>query len=382
MPIRLIQLKFFSPTLRRTGAGLVAVIVNHFLLYMKYVVFTFLALASLGGTAQKKITLSPEPITVADVFYFRNIAIHDSRIDTTILGRVVKGIAGVNESLAPLKLKGATVPSLAAFYEACTEHLIRGEQDILIHLTDIFLDEEPTLGVTGTVDVRAEVYAVKEGLYYPIYTLDRYELLSAYDATKKLIRELNTSLKNIVEYANNFYKPDVLSKKGLTWDEVMAVKENERKQKYPQYAANVPQDGIYGSFQEFLENKPGRPVNMLEELIAKNMEKPKRKREVIFGYCKEGDCYLLEGKKYDTSRVYRRDNNFYMQNYGIDHDKQEDQNALSWFTGLALLMNTDSWYEYLLNPRTGNWYQLKKLGNKKRPEATAPAADTEQADGE
>jgi hypothetical protein len=349
---------------------------------MKFSVLLLFSTLSLGIQAQKKIDLSPEPITVADIYHFRNIDIHDSRIDTTILGRVVRGIAGVSESLAPLKLKGSVVPSLQAFYAAGTEHLVKGNQDIFIHLTDIFLDEEPTLGSTGTVDVRAEVYAVKDGLYYPIHTYDRYEEVAAFDATKKLIRELNTSLRNVLEYANNFYKPEMLSAKGLTLEEVLAARHEERKRKYPLYASATVQDGIYGNYQEFLDNKPGRPVQMLDELIAKNMEKPKRKRETLFGYCKEGNCFIFEGRKYDTLKLYRRGDEFFMQNYGIDHDKQQDQNTLAWLSPLALLMNTDSWYEYLLNPRAGTWYQLKKLGTRKRPGVEQPATDSEQTGGE
>lgn len=348
---------------------------------MKFLVPLLLGLSAMGTQAQKNIDLSPEPINIIDLYHFRDIQIHDSRIDTTILGRVVRGIAGVNESLAPLKLKGPIVPSLLAFYEACTEHLVKGQQDIFIHLTDIFLDEEPTIGSTGTVDIRAEVYAVKEGLYYPIHTYDRLEVVSAFDATKKMIRELNISLRNVLEYANNFYKPDLLSAKGLTMDQVLASRNEERKRKYPLYASTSIQEGIYGTFQEFLDNKPGRPIQMLDELIAKNMEKPKRKREVLFGYCKDGECYMFEGRKYDTLKVYRRDSEIYMQNYGLDHEKQQTQNTLTWLSPVPVFMNTESWYEYLLNPRAGTWYQLKKLGTRKRPSVEPPATQEEQPNG-
>jgi hypothetical protein len=308
----------------------------------------------LPAQAQKKVSLSPEPVTVAETYHFRNIEIKDNRLDTTILGRVVKGMVGVSEALVPLKLKDPAIPSFEAFFAGCTETLNKGQQDILINITDIFLDEDPVTGSVGTVDVRAEVYAIKDGLYYPIHTFDYYEVVTAFDATKKMIRTFTTAFKNILEYANNFYKPEVFTKKGLTLT------------KYVQYAASSTQDGIFGTFQEFLDNKPGRPINMLDDVIAKNLDKPKRKREDIYGYCKDGIMYGFEGNKYDTNRIYRKGTHFYMQNYGLDPDKQGDQNALLWFSSLALLMNTDSWYEYVLNPRTGNWYQLTKLGNKKR----------------
>jgi hypothetical protein len=176
----------------------------------------------------------------------------------------------------------------------------------------------------------------------------------------------------VIEYANNFYSPGVFEKQGLSLEEVKAMRHTDRLKKYPQYALEKPADGIYGTFDEFMENRPGRPVNLLDQLITANMNKPKRKREAIFGYCKEGEMFMFDGKKYDTTRIYRRGNEFYMQNYGIDFEKQQDQNALLWFSSLALLMNTDSWYEYMLPPRTGTWYQFTKLGNKKRKE-TLPA---------
>ncbi len=347
---------------------------------MKYhLMLVLVFISTISVTAQKKISLTPEPLAVAETYHFNNITIADSRIDTTILGRVVKGISGVNETLSPLKLKGANIPSFEEFYAGCTQQLTKGTQDIFIHITDIFLDEDPQTGAFGTVDLRAEVYAIKDGLYYNINTFDRTEVVTAFDATKKMIRDLNTSLKNLLEYANNFFKPDVFTKKGLTLEEVMQAKNGEKKQKYPVYASTASQDGIYGTFQEFLENKPGRPAASLEGLIAKNLDKPKRKREALFGYCKDGNCFIFQGNKYDTSGIYRRDGEIYMQNYGIDPEKQADQNALSWLSPLALLMNTDSWYEYMLNPRMGTWYQMKKLGTRKRPETetAVPAAEGE-----
>jgi len=74
-------------------------------------------------------------------------------------------------------------------------------------------------------------------------------------------------------------------------------------------------------------------------------------------------------------RIYRRGDEFYMQNYGIDHSKQEKQNTLLWFISFALLSNTDSWYEFMLNPRTGKWYQMTKLGNKKKQDIETPVQE-------
>jgi hypothetical protein len=185
-------------------------------LYIKYqFLLVLLCISTLSAAAQKKISLTPEPVTVAETWHFNNITIADSRLDTTILGRVVKGIAGVNETLLPLKLKGAAIPSFEEFYAGCTQQLTKGTQDIFIHITDIFLDEDPETGAFGTVDIRAEVYPIKDGLYYNINTFDRTEAVTAFDATKKMIRDLNTSLKNVLEYANNFFKPDVFNKKAL-----------------------------------------------------------------------------------------------------------------------------------------------------------------------
>jgi hypothetical protein len=316
--------------------------------------------------SQKIISLSPEPIVVAEKYHFRNVAIMDSRLDTTMLGRVVRGTFGISESLAPLKLNKPNLVSFQEFYDGCTKEITKGEQDILIHITDIFLDEDAETGVFGTVDVRAEVYAVKDGMYYAINVFDQNEVVTAFDATKKMIRQLNTCLKNVLEYANNFHKPTVFDVKGLTLEEVVLQKYEERKKKFAVYATENLHDGIYGTYEEFMDNKPGRPINMLDEVIATNMAKKKKKRESLYGYCKEGVIYMFNDMKYDTTRIYRKGKDFYMQNYGVDHDKQQQQNTLSWFTGLAILMDTDSWYEYVLNPRNGTWYQMTKLGKRKR----------------
>ena len=332
-------------------------------------------LLSLGLKAQKNITLLAVPVTVSGKYHFRDIKILDGRTDTTLLGRVVRGTFAMSESLAPLQLKDPNLPSFEMFYQECTQQLEKGNQDILIHITDIFVDEDPETGGFGTVDVRVEVYALKENLYYPVYTLDMYEVVTAFDATKKLIRTMTSGLKNAVEYANNFFTPAVFDKPGFTQADLLNQKYKERKSKFAAYAEDKVQDGIYGTIEEFLSNKPGRPVNLLEEIITNNMTKGKRKREVIFGYCQQGQMFMYEGNKYDTVRIYRRGDEFYMQNYGIDHTKQEKQNTLLWFTSFALLSNTDSWYEFMLNPRTGNWYQMTKLGNKKKQDIETPVQE-------
>ncbi len=332
-------------------------------------------LLSLGLKAQKNITLLALPVSVSGKYHFGDIKILDSRIDTTLLGRVVRGTFGLSESLAPLQLKEPNLPSFEMFYQECTQQLEKGNQNILIHITDVFVDEDPETGAFGTVDVRVEVYAIKDNLYYPVYTLDQYEVVTAFDATKKLIRTMTTGLKNAVEYANNAFTPAVFDKPGFTQADLLNLKYKERKSKFAAYAEDKVQDGVYGTFEEFLSNKPGRSVNMLEEIITKNMAKGKRKREAIFGYCQQGQMFMFEGNKYDTVRIYRRGNEFYMQNYGIDHTKQEKQNTLLWFTSFALLSNTDSWYEFMLNPRTGNWYQMAKLGNKKKEDIETPVQE-------
>lgn len=125
----------------------------------------------------------PGGIFAARVIFYNNISLKPPT--PTILGRVVRGTLGLSESLAPLQLNDFNLPSFEAFYQGCTQQLEKGTEDILVHITDIFADEVPETGAFGTVDVRVEIYAVKNNLYYPIYTLDQYEVVTAFEATKK-----------------------------------------------------------------------------------------------------------------------------------------------------------------------------------------------------
>jgi hypothetical protein len=254
---------------------------------MKQFLLAFLLL-NIQLHAQKIISFTPVPVQVNSPYQYKNIFVVDSRKDTTMLGRVVKGTFGVSEALAPVMVKGSLQEAYNNFFTASTLHLPQGHHDILINITDLFIDEEPTLGSSGTVDFRAEVYAVKEGLYYPIHTYDRYETVTAFDATKKLINEMQISLKNAVELSHGFFNPEVFNQKGLSREEILLVAKQDRLKKYPVYGAESFKEGIYSTFQEFLNNAPSRPINTLESFIASNTARPKRKRETIYGYCKDG----------------------------------------------------------------------------------------------
>lgn len=339
---------------------------------MKKIFTILIALCALSASAQsKKIKLTAVPLQLTE-FPFNKVTVVDSRLDTNVVGWVTKGIDNI---LVPAVFDEPASSKLNNFYKTSTEQLWeKGRYELVIHVTDLFLMEDPEMiGTVGNMDIRMQAFVKSGDRYYSIRKFDRQEPFTAYDVTQKMFRTLNSYLTEFIQNVATTFTEEMLQQPGYTWDAVLAIRQQELMQLYPVYRNERLLDGIYETSNDFLQQTPTAPVTLLEQQINQNLAKPKRKRQRIFAYVKDGTLFFFQNtSKYETIELYKRDQNFFKQDYGLDPQLQASSAALGWAFGLlAEAIASDasngnrSWYEFIYNPRNGLFYHYKKLANTK-----------------
>lgn len=343
---------------------------------MKPVLPLILLLFCVTASAQtKKIRITPTPLQ-AEQFHFSKITVIDTRLDTNTVGWVTKGI---DNNMVPAVFDEPVRPALENYFLKTTEHLLpNGKHELVIHVTDLFLFEDPDFqGMVGNIDIRIQAFVKKEDTYYSIHKLDKQEYLEALDVTQKMFKNLNTLLSEFIKTANEKVPSDFSHKTPYTWDMVMQLRQKELMEKYKIFKLEKPKDGIYASSFSFLDQTPEWPIEALDSLIQTNLGKPMRKRDEVFGYCKDGKIYFYKSvKAYQAFEIYRRGNNFFMQDYGLDPELQAASSTAGWVSfitfGFVAGVATDmvstavnngnkAWYEFVFNPRNSMFYHYKKL---------------------
>lgn len=343
---------------------------------MKPVLPLILLLFSVTASSQtKKIRITPTPLQ-AEQFHFNKITVIDTRLDTNVVGWVIKGL---DDNMVPAVFDEPVRPALEKYFLKTTEHLLtNGKHELVIHVTDLFLFEDPDyIGTIGNIDIRMQAFVKVGDTYYSIHKIDKQELLDAMDVTQKMFKTLNTLLADFIKTANEKFTGDLTHKTPYTWDMVMQLRQKELMEKYPLFKLETPKDGIYAVEESFLNQEPDLPIEALDSLIQTNLGKPMRKRVGVFGYCKDGKIYFYKSvKAYQAFEVYRRGNSFFMQDYGLDPELQAAASTAGWVSFIAFgymagvsadMVSTAAnngnraWYEFVFNPRNSMFYHYKKL---------------------
>lgn len=187
---------------------------------MKPVLPLILLLFCATVTAQtKKIRITPTPLQ-AEQFHFNKITVIDSRLDTNTVGWVTKGM---DNNMVPAVFDEPVRPALEKYFLKTTEHLLpNGKHELVIHVTDLFLFEDPDyMGVIGNIDIRMQAFVKVGDTYYSIHKIDKQEMLDAFDVTQKMFKTLNTFLADFIKTANDKFTGDLTHKTPYTWEMVM-----------------------------------------------------------------------------------------------------------------------------------------------------------------
>jgi|GEM_PF-2580602 len=331
-------------------------------------IFTLILLltTALAASAQTKeirlkvITDIPGPL------HFSAITVIDSRPDTSAAGWVTKGLDNL---LVPAVFEKSAAESIESVCQEATKAIWQpGKDELVLHLTDLFLYEDPRqIGTDGVLDLRIQAFLRRGEQYFPLHKTDTQISFKSFDVTQKMFRELNRLLLETVHYANQRF-PQLNTSYPLSWSQVMQIRTNELQSRYALYGDRKPVDGVYFDIRSFLDQAPSADLQELNNIINKNESLPKRKRQALFGFCRDGRIYVFTGNRNDSTELYRRNGSFFKQDWGLDPQLQQASAAMGWLFGFgaevatSLVNNKDrAWYEFIFNPRTALFNHYGRL---------------------
>ncbi|MBL7711260.1 MAG: hypothetical protein JNL13_02300 [Chitinophagaceae bacterium] len=224
---------------------------------------------------------------------FRNIIVLDQRPDT--LGTIGYVKLGLGNRPVKVETTGPLSQDIAAYYSALSKKAAsQSGKDLIVVIYD-FMATEDGMGLTkefAFFRYRAEYFIGEQDAYHSIGMIDTTVEISAGDVTAKLMRRVDECL---CSFCRNLVgkQRQATSDSGYTLDGVREL-EASRRLNMPAYRTTAYHDGIYPSWEDFLQLKYTEDVKLLEY---------KKKHFVAQGISKKGKAYKYSLAPYSTEKV-------------------------------------------------------------------------------
>jgi len=307
-----------------------------------------------------------------DKSFFSSVEVTDARFDTVYMGFVQKG--AFNHK-APIQL----VQSMPVEIMEATSKIIAGavkqNRTILILVRNFFLSELTTAtSETGTFTFEAGCYLKDEdNSYRTMFTVDTIMVVRALDVTKKLLGKANEQFKLFIQRAA-LYDTSELGKISYSRNQLQNIDETEKKM-IPVYNVDVPQKGLYATFQDFKNNTPTE---------TKFIEEFNKKTEPLFFYMNDDSS---KGKEVTRTHYYaicdgnilfistehglyparKKDHDFYFVGKAKEASNTSSVAMASFMFGivggmLASIPETAT-FEFKIDHVTGKFLPIKRVSN-------------------
>lgn len=216
----------------------------------------FFAFFSINGFSQVfLIDLQKQPISLPDRnFYIKQVV--DARTVKTTIGQVRRGPANVKVN-ANLR-NGPEIEILA-----CLNNSLPPKADfkpLIMKVVKLKIYERTQVSTeAATAELAVEFFVPDGEAYLPVHRAAAVVQRKGLDVTTRhndnIAEALQKCLRQLLESAWDEHPP---AGPAVSWAEVTApAAELEEAQDYPIFRAEMPAKGIYGSFREFRDNRPG-----------------------------------------------------------------------------------------------------------------------------
>lgn len=288
---------------------------------MKPILFCLLILIS--SLCQDTVAQKPEYIHIAPANFkisqsvFSEVEVADTRFDTVYMGFVQKG--AFNRK-APIKLTQSMSDEVKESALKLVANASKGDETILINIRNYFLSElTGAMSESGTFIFKAGCYLKRGYSYQFMFAVDTTIVVHALDVTKKLLRTANEQFGLFIQKAALFDKDKSDDKPGYSFYDIQHIDETE-KRSIPVYNVELPQKGLYASFESFKNNTPTE-TNFSEEFNKKTKEPSffrvksdgnrgnEIPRNALYAVCDGDQLYI--STEYGIYPVTKRDNDFY-----------------------------------------------------------------------
>ena len=223
----------------------------------KNLLLIFLVVYGVSVSAQNRtedfeITLPEQWISNSQ---YSSIAFIDTRYDTTHMGIVQLGAFNKKAKVYP-KVPMAT--QLTNVVNALADSSANNGE-LLFQLRQFsFAEITGATSEKGYCYVRANLFARKNNQYYQLGTIDTVILVKSMDVTRALFRR---SSKLITGFLASHLTQVAAETRAYSFDDVMHLDELEKKS-IPVYTAAAYKDGLYETYQSFMQQLPDQPVEV------------------------------------------------------------------------------------------------------------------------
>ena len=216
----------------------------------------FLLFVCVNAFAQNVVDFElSQPVTKVDSSLYNTITFIDSRDDTTNVGVVQTGFfnrMGLVKAKTPLATQVSSV-----FNSLITAHAKQGET--LLQLRQFSFAELITgLSERGYCYMQARLYAKNGERYKKISSIDTIiTLSSSIDVSNSILKAGKEGISNFIRNGIILKPTDSVS---YSYHDILKIDSIE-KRKIKLYNADTYKDGLYATFQSFMNQVPDKPIS-------------------------------------------------------------------------------------------------------------------------
>lgn len=317
-------------------------------------------------TAEEKFELSLPTVKISNSLY-NSIRLVDARTNPQSLGIVQLGAFNRKARViaeTPLGLQ------VSRALESMTDSTAETGKLLLLLRQFNFAEVTGALSEKGFCHFRAVLFTKRgENAYQKLDSIDTVVVVKGIDVTKNLLRSGSKTLADLL--ATNLKK---LSTDTVTYSmNDVAHYDSIEKKRFPLYNSSVYRNGIYNSFESFIQQAPdaelftvefskgGRPITLKE--TNKNGKSEKLSSKKIYAFVYDNQPYIATDFGYYA--LVRKENDFYFTGKVKVQANSNDVVMASVFFGLigALLASTpgSAESEMKMDHLSGGFIRIKEI---------------------
>lgn len=268
------------------------------------------------------LSLQPKHVTI-NASVFSKVEVLDSRLDSN-LGFIQKGVLN---RIVPLTTSQPLKEELASSITKLIDGAGKQDATLLINLRQFSVSEfSGKGGENGVFRISAVFYLKQAAVYRKVLTVNNSVVLKTWgDITERLLDTIPEVLGAFVQQVASFDPNQSDSTTQLTaryFDDLDELEKNT----IPVYKVDIPQKGLYTTFEEFKNNRPSGQVIIVQKdetdkpLIYEMKENGKKGSKIKYSNfyaVSDGEKMFISGP-YALYPLSKRDNDFYFKGIGKD----------------------------------------------------------------
>jgi hypothetical protein len=276
------------------------------------------------------------------------------------------GITEKNNRFIPIWLHKKLPDEFKALFDSATKNIPHQPYTILINFRSFFINE-----TKGLFEFNIECYAKWDDGYWLVHHIDSVYMVKGGNIKNKLSKKTQEVVNDFVAKIVQIDLSKRKTVKPVTYDYISDI-DNSEKMQLPVFNVRKPEKGVYYSYEEFKNNKPGltdfdfsKRRDQLSEVFKTDpghkMNKPIPRDSVYAVY--DGETLWIAAA-HEYARLNKRGRNFFFRTIGYESNRS-DEIALAWYLfglagGIIVSIPHGVMFEFKINHINGKFILLRK----------------------